>query len=196
MEILGPSARRIHRHLRCALRDVRCPALLSGAPARSLSASASPGEAASVQAEAPKKKSAKWTWDPKLVVGAKDEQHLMRRRGVQPVGSRRRRAALRNTARIPFEQLPYQCFQEARKILLEDRKEKVEQIEVQKLRIANLRAQDAAVSGGEQAKEVRLMSMTRRLEEMVVLADINDPVVKKRFEDGKGKQQRSLLGHG
>jgi len=53
-------------------------------------------------------------------------------------------------------------------------------------RIANVQAQDAAVSGGEKAKEARLRSMRNYVEELKVLADINDPMVKKRHEDGEG----------
>lgn len=109
------------------------------------------------------------------------------RMGVKPIGSRRRRAALQTCANIPFEQLPYQCFQEARKILLADREEKLKEIEVERARIARLGEQDAAVSGGERQKQVRLRSMMERLERLKILADINDPVIKKRYEDGEGR---------
>lgn len=129
--------------------------------------------------------------DPNLVEFKRDERRLVRREGIQPIGSRRRRAILRRSARhkteqIPFEQLPYQCFQEARKVLLEDRQEKLRDIETQTLRIKNLMAQDPAVSGGLIAKENRLRSMQNHLNELVILADINDPMVKKKFEDGQG----------
>lgn len=129
-----------------------------------------------------------------MVENKKQERRLLRRDHVLPVGSRRRRAVLRRSAlqkaaEIPFEQLPYQCFQEARKVLLEDRQEKIKQIETQQLRIRNLEAQDPAVSGGSQAKETRLRSMKEHLNELIILADINDPVVKKKFEDGQGKLQ-------
>ena len=87
---------------------------------------------------------------------------------------------------IPFEQLPYQCFQEARKVLLEDRQEKLKEIEIQTLRISNLQAQDPAVSGGILGKEARLRSMRNHLNELILLADINDPMVKRKFEDGEG----------
>jgi large subunit ribosomal protein L35 len=134
----------------------------------------------------------KWgTLDAQTVEDKKQERRLLRREGVQPVGSRRRRAALgrsslQKAAEIPFEQLPYQCFQEARKILLEDRKEKIKAIEIQQTRIKNLMEQDPAVSGGPMQKEARLRSMQKYLEELVILADINDPVVKRKFEDGEG----------
>jgi large subunit ribosomal protein L35 len=135
----------------------------------------------------------KWgTLDPTLVESKRDERRLLRREGLQPVGSRRRRAvlhrsAMRNVPDVPFEQLPYQCFQEARKILTDDRQEKIKQIETQTLRLKNLLAQDPAVSGGIEAKERRVRSMRNFINELVILADINDPIVKKNFEDGMGK---------
>lgn len=107
--------------------------------------------------------------------------------GKMPVGSRRRRVALRTTAAIPFEQLPYQAFQEARAILAADRQEKVAKIREQLGKIAALEAKDAAqVKGGEKMKETKLASLRRSVEELKILADINDPLVKKRFEDGLG----------
>jgi large subunit ribosomal protein L35 len=134
----------------------------------------------------------KWgTLDPQMVENKKQERRLLRREHVQPVGSRRRRAALKRSnlqqaAEVPFEQLPYQCFQEARKVLLEDRQDKIKDIKNQQLRINALLAQDPAVSGGVQAKEHRLRSMRKYLNELIILADINDPVVKRKFEDGQG----------
>jgi large subunit ribosomal protein L35 len=123
--------------------------------------------------------------DPALVSTRKEEKELLKM-GINPIGSRRRRAALRTSANIPFEQLPFQCFQEARKLLQADREEKLELIKVERDRIARLEEQDPAVSGGEKQKQTRLDSMQRRLEELKILADINDPVIKKRFEDGEG----------
>ena len=87
---------------------------------------------------------------------------------------------------MPFEQLPYQCFQEARKILQADREEKLKQIETQKRRIALNQARDAALLGGEHIKKGKIMAMERHLEELKVLADVNDPMIKKLFEDGQG----------
>ncbi|KAE8866649.1 hypothetical protein PTNB73_04743 [Pyrenophora teres f. teres] len=135
--------------------------------------------------------------DPQMVENKKQERRLLRREHVQPVGSRRRRAVLRRSAiqkavEIPFEQLPYQCFQEARKVLLEDRQEKIKEIEIQQLRIKNLMAQDASLSGGEAAKNHRLRSMRKHLDELIVLADINDPVVKRKFEDGLGDMNKPI----
>ncbi|KAI9837260.1 MAG: hypothetical protein M1819_000334 [Sarea resinae] len=129
--------------------------------------------------------------DPSLVIKRTQEEKLMKA-GIMPIGSRRRRAALQDSANIPFEQLPYQCFQEARKILQADRQEKLEQIAVQRARIAKVQAQDAAVSGGEKEKQQRLKSMHKHLEELKILADINDPMIKKRFEDGQGDMNRPI----
>ncbi|KAI9779705.1 MAG: hypothetical protein M1839_007203 [Geoglossum umbratile] len=131
------------------------------------------------------------TLDPALVSTPKEEKILMRM-GVKPIGSRRRRAALQTSMNIPFEQLPYQCFQEARKILLADREEKLKGIEAMRARIARLKEQDAAVSGGQKEKQTRLKSMTDQLERLKILADINDPIVKKRYEDGEGDMNKSI----
>ena len=132
--------------------------------------------------------------DPALVSTPKEERQLMRS-GIRPIGSRRRRAALQGSANLPFEQLPYQCFQEARKILGADREEKLRQIETERARIARLQAQDPAISGGEAEKDRRLTSMRKYLEELKILADINDPAIKKRFEDGEGRSYRLISPH-
>jgi len=134
--------------------------------------------------------------DPNRVQKRIDEKRLVRREGIQPIGSRRRRAVLaRSTSKeakpVPFEQLPYQCFQEARKVLVEDRQEKLKEIATQKLRIENLKAQDPEMSGGPEKKEARLRSMQNHLNDLIILADINDPLVKKKFEDGEG----TLVNH-
>lgn len=147
---------------------------------RSFAASALRGDEASVQS-----RSTIASLDPALVSTPREERQLMRS-GIRPIGSRRRRAALQGSTNIPFEQLPYQCFQEARKILQADREEKLQQIEVERARISKLQAQEPAVSGGEIEKQRRLKSMRKYLEELKILADINDPVIKKRFEDGEG----------
>ncbi|EEH40497.1 mitochondrial 54S ribosomal protein YmL35 [Paracoccidioides lutzii Pb01] len=123
--------------------------------------------------------------DPALVTSPQLERRLLRA-GNPPIGSRRRRAALQDSPNIPFELLPYQCFQEARKVLLEDREEKIKQIETESGRIARLRAADPATVGGELQKNNRLRSMEKHLEYLKIQADINDPVIKKRFEDGLG----------
>ena len=125
------------------------------------------------------------TLDPALVSTRKEERQLLRA-GVQLIGSRRRRAALQNAQSIPFEQLPYQCFQEARNVLQVDREEKLRQIGTERKRIARAEAWDPAKCGGEASKKGKLVAMHKYLEELKVLADVNDPVIKKRFEDGEG----------
>jgi large subunit ribosomal protein L35 len=125
-------------------------------------------------------------FDPLTVTHPRGERALMRS-GIFPVGSRRRRAALKTSDNIPFEQLPYQCFQEARKVLEADRKEKIEAIEKERERITRLNERDpSTIKGGETQKRNRLESMRSHLEHLKILADINDPLIKKRFEDGEG----------
>jgi large subunit ribosomal protein L35 len=127
--------------------------------------------------------------DPATVSVPRLERRLTRA-GTPPIGSRRRRVALQGTSNVPFEQLPYQCFQEARKILLADREEKLKQIELERARITRLKDADPELSGGELRKQNRLRSMNRTLEKLKILADINDPMVKKRFEDSLGTAHR------
>lgn len=72
-------------------------------------------------------------------------------------------------------------------MLLADREEKLKAIQTERLRISNLDAQDAAtITGGEKQKQIRLASMRKHLEYLKIQADINDPMIKKRFEDGQG----------
>ena len=125
------------------------------------------------------------TLDPNTIHTRKEE-HLLAAQGRTPIGSRRRRAAVATTSQIPFEQLPYQCFQEARKILAADRETKLEQIEEERRRIAKVEATDWGEFRGANAKKGKLVAMHKYLEELKILADINDPVIKKRFEDGLG----------
>jgi large subunit ribosomal protein L35 len=98
---------------------------------------------------------------------------------------------LANAGGVPFEQLPFQCFQEARKVLAKDRAEKIEKIEKERARIARLRDVPDEEAGGTRQKEHRLRSMQKTLEEWKIYADINDPAVKKRFEDGFGRLHES-----
>lgn len=123
--------------------------------------------------------------DPSLVSSPRLERRLLRQ-GVAPVGSRRRRAALQNSDNIPFEQLPYQCFQEARNVLLGDRAEKLKDIQAMREKIARLQAVQPEDAVGEQSKKSKLRAMELHLESLKVNADINDPLVKKKFEDGQG----------
>lgn len=108
--------------------------------------------------------------------------------GKMPIGSRRRRVAMRSIPdNIPFEQLPYQAFQEARKILAADREDKLQRIRAEVDKIAKLEAKNPLeIKGGQEMKDTRLASLRRHVEELKILADANDPVVKKRFEDGTG----------
>ncbi|CAL5870775.1 uncharacterized protein PFLUO_LOCUS5015 [Penicillium psychrofluorescens] len=123
--------------------------------------------------------------DPSLVSSPRLERQLMRG-GVNPIGSRRRRAALQGSSNLPFEELPYQCFQEARKILQADREEKLADIQKMEVRIANVEATPTEQMG-EQAKKSKLPAMRIHLDKLKILADINDPLVKRKFEDGQGK---------
>lgn len=94
---------------------------------------------------------------------------------------------MRTTGDLAFEQLPYQTFQEARKILAADRQEKLDKIKATMEKIAALENEDASkVKGGEKTKNIRLGSLRKEIERLKIIADINDPLVKKRFEDGLG----------
>lgn len=93
---------------------------------------------------------------------------------------------MKTSDNVPFEQMPYQCFQEARKILAADREDKLAQIAEMRKRIAYWQGVPAADIGGEYVKKGRLVRMQKYLEQLKILADSNDPVVKKRFEDGFG----------
>lgn len=159
--------------------------------ARTFSSSAllrADGEAPEAASEAKTK-----TLDPQTVHTPQLERRLIRTTGQTPVGSRRRRAALRSSAQVPFEELPYQCFQEARKILSADRAEKIEQINEQRKRLEKLREKQVEPQN-EFQKERRIASMAKHLEELKIFADINDPTVKKRFEDGLGESDTSING--
>ncbi|KAF2628571.1 PEBP-like protein [Macroventuria anomochaeta] len=157
--------------------------------------SASDASAASVQ-EVPEFMQKWGKLDPETVENKKQERRLLRREGVQPVGSRRRRAALRmsavrKTEEIPFEQLPYQCFQEARKFLQEDRQEKLKEIKTQQQRIQATAESNASV----QSKRDRIARMKMHLNDLIIAADINDPVVKRKFEDGQGDMNKPIYRH-
>ncbi|PYH93676.1 PEBP-like protein [Aspergillus ellipticus CBS 707.79] len=129
--------------------------------------------------------------DPSLVSSPRLERRLLRQ-GISPIGSRRRRVALQGSPNIPFEQLPYQCFQEARKVLLADRDEKVRDITAMSEKIARLQALPTAEAGGEQVKKSKLRAMEIHLEHLKILADSNDPLVKKKFEDGQGDMSKPI----
>ncbi|KAG0157620.1 hypothetical protein PDIDSM_4805 [Penicillium digitatum] len=129
--------------------------------------------------------------DPSLVTSPRLERRLLRQ-GTAPIGSRRRRAALQDSENLPFEQLPYQCFQEARKILLADREEKLKEIETMRQRLARQEALSVEEAGGAKAKKSRVTAMQLHLERLKVLADINDPLVKRKFEDNEGDMSKPI----
>lgn len=132
--------------------------------------------------------------DPNTVTYEYLEKKLMKT-GLHPIGSRRRRAAIRSSENVPFEQLPYQCFQEARKVLQADRQEKLDLITEQRRRIEKLEAKDGATyKGGERSKQDSLQAMRHYLEQLKIHADINDPLIKKRFEDGQSKFRGPRFG--
>ncbi|KAI0517639.1 ribosomal protein YmL35 [Xylaria bambusicola] len=150
---------------------------------------------AATASEAAKLRMRERLMDPNTTTAHWAERKLMRA-GTPPVGSRRRRAALRSSENVPFEQLPYQCFQEARKILQEDRSEKLEALAKELAKIKRLQETPAdQVPGGQHKKDVRLKSLRKYVEELKILVDINDPIVKRRFEDGFGDMTKPIYRH-
>ncbi|USW53343.1 Putative phosphatidylethanolamine-binding protein [Septoria linicola] len=133
--------------------------------------------------------------DPLTVSTPRLERKVQREQGKMPVGSRRRRRALASSANVPFEQLPYQCFQEARKFLQEDRAEKLDMIERYRKRIDRLLNTVPVTEGDIVKREHQLRDMRRKLEATKILADINDPLVKKRFEDGQADMDKPIYRH-
>lgn len=126
------------------------------------------------------------TIDPLTVSNPRRERALIRQ-GKLPIGSRRRRAAIKTSSNIPFQQLPYQCFQDALNVLAEDRKEKLVAIRETRNKISKLEAKDgASIQGGEIMKARKLRGLRTYLETLKIQADINDPLIKKKFEDGMG----------
>lgn len=101
---------------------------------------------------------------------------------------------MRTTLDIPFEQLPYHAFQEARKILAADRREKIEEIKKAHQRVKNVEAMpDATYRGGRRFKQKKLQSLREHLEYLIIQADINDPAVRRKWEDGLGMFPAFLL---
>lgn len=134
---------------------------------------------------------AQWL-DPNTTTLTWAERKLLKQ-GINPIGSRRRRAAVRQTPDVPFEQLPYHAYQEARKILAADRLEKLEEMKRAFQKLKAVEAQPAETyRGGVAYKNKRLSSLRRQLWYLMVQADINDPVVKRKFEDGQGKPRMDL----
>ncbi|KAG8629834.1 hypothetical protein KVT40_001453 [Elsinoe batatas] len=179
------------RCLRCTRLSEPSTSAATHVQARQLSYTSARGE----EVQTDPSSSSKPLLDPALVHTPRLERKLLRETNQTPIGSRRRRAALRNAQQqLPFEQLPYQCFQEARKILAEDRAEKLDAIESTRARIERVKSQqvDAQNIG---SKERNLVSLEQRLEKLKVLADINDPLVKRNFEDGTGDLNKPVYRH-
>lgn len=103
------------------------------------------------------------------------------------VGSLRYRWAKSTNQGIPFQQLPYQCFQDARAILAEHRDQILVKIENMREKIDRLAQKTVTTPGEINGKAHSLKLMRRQLEQYKVEADMNDPLVKKKFEDGTGK---------
>lgn len=191
---LDRSAGRLARCIRCTRHERLMPirTFTTTAPSRletqETQASSEPPPPPPVATDAAKPK----VRDANTVSTPAAEQQLIQRQRITPIGSRRRRAAIASTSNIPFSELPYQCFQEARAILQADRQEKLEQIRVQRARIQRLKLKSVAPQD-EAHNEKRMADMRRLLEEQKILADINDPVVKRRFEDGEGRLRASAV---
>ncbi|KAI1438214.1 phosphatidylethanolamine-binding protein [Xylaria sp. CBS 124048] len=133
--------------------------------------------------------------DPNTTTAHWAERKLMRA-GTPPIGSRRRRAALRSSENIPFEQLPYQCFQEARKFLREDREEKLAHLAKELAKLKRLEETPAdQLPGGQRKKDLRIASLKEYIANAKILVDINDPNVKRRFEDGHGDMNKPIYRH-
>lgn len=156
-------------------------------PEVSAKAAAKAAKAAKAEAKAAAKRELKAQWlDPNITTLPWAEKKLIKK-GINPIGSRRRRAAVRQTLNIPFEQLPYHCFQEARKLLAEDRAQKLEDIRKTYQKLKTLETQSAdTYRGGEEYKSKKMRSLRKHLEYLKVQADMNDPAVKRKFEDGFG----------
>lgn len=112
-------------------------------------------------------------------------------------GGRLRPRSRANT--YDWDAMDYHCFQEARRLLAADRADKIRRILEQQALIRHIEAQDgdAVYRCGEKYKQRRLASLRREVHRLKILADINDPEIRRRFEDGLGKLavigNRSLL---
>ena len=71
-------------------------------------------------------------------------------------------------------------------MLLTDREEKLKEIESVRQKLSRLQALSAEEAGGEQSRKSRIVALELRLGRLKILADINDPIVKRRFEVGLG----------
>lgn len=151
-------------------------------------ASADTGASAESRAEL----KARWL-DPNTTTLAWAERKLLKQ-GRNPIGNRRRRAAVRQTPDIPFEQLPYHAFQEARKLLAADRAEQLEEIKQAHQRVKTVEATPAEkYRHGELRRGLKLYNLRKHVEYLKIQADINDPNVKRRFQDGQGEPHMDHL---
>lgn len=180
------SARPLARCLQCTKHDrISLPIRTFTTSRPALLETTTTSEPASTEAPPPPTAQSPAALNPELVSKPAQERRLFEETGQQPLASRRRRHMLKQTQNIPFEQLPFQCFQEARKVLQEDRSQKLEEIKMQRERIEKLKQKNVAPED-EGARNHRLKSMRERLEYTKILADINDPMVKRTFEDKQG----------
>ncbi|KAI6780077.1 uncharacterized protein J7T54_004209 [Emericellopsis cladophorae] len=154
--------------------------------------STTPSISAEVTTEPPATTPSPADLDPDTVLP--EFENALMKAGQMPIGSRRRRMAIRDYPDgVPFEQLPYQAFQEARKILAADREQKLAAIRAELAKIALLESRDAKdFKGGQAMKDTRIASLKRYVEVLKIQADVNDPVVKKRFEDGLGDMNKPI----
>jgi large subunit ribosomal protein L35 len=125
--------------------------------------------------------------DPRTVHTFKQIKQLKKYRRLLPIGSRRRRLAIASTENVPFSQLPYQCFQEARKVLADHRQEILNKIAAQQDRVATQLKREHDTPDKERAMRNRIAAMEAKIKELKIDADIHDPMIKKTFEDGHGK---------
>lgn len=179
------SARPLARCLQCTKHDRSSLPIRTFTTSRAALLESTTTESTPTESQPPPLAGQSTPLNPEHVSKPSQERRLVQESGKQPVASRRRRHMLKQTQNIPFEQLPFQCFQEARKILQTDRAEKLEQIKERRARIERLQAENVAPQD-EGRKQHRLDSMRRGLDHLKILADINDPVVKRTFEDKQG----------
>lgn len=179
-----PLAQSLSRHERAIVLTIR-----SFTTAPSLRTELQQTETSDASPPPPKPKR---TLDPLRVSTPKSERRLLRRQSQLPVGSRRRRAAIASTSSIPFTQLPFQCFQEARKFLAADRETRLVEIGIQQQRMQALRDKVIVDKKESARRDKTLQDMRTRLEREKIWADINDPLVKKRFEDGMGDMSKPI----
>jgi len=123
--------------------------------------------------------------DPNTVFTPKEEKELASQ-GKSPIGSRRRRAALATSPGIPFDQLPYQCFQEALKIISEQRAETVKKLEYEVEKIERMQKLVDEEGLHTTQRQAKIRDMTKHVNDLLIQADEHDPRIKMTFEDGLG----------